>query len=103
MTRIRATKVEARRDFQKSAGDLPWSGAPQNLKFEREDWALFRTVEGLQQKAGVERGKLRRLALKELADNALDEGGKARVGILAVPAPPRVASRHGRPDDADAR
>src|SRR5215472_9839604 len=59
-----------------------WSGAPQNLKFEREDWALFRTVEGLQQKAGVERSKLRRLALKELADNALDEGGQVRIGEL---------------------
>jgi len=80
MTRI--PKVEARRDFQKSAADLPCSGAPQNLKFEREDWALFRTVEGLQQKAGVERGKLRRLALKELADNALDEGGQVRIGEL---------------------
>ena len=52
------------------------------MKFEREDWALFRTVEGLQQKAGVERGKLRRLALKELADNALDEGGQVRIGEL---------------------
>src|SRR5262249_27140075 len=78
----RATKVEARRDFQKSAADLARSRAPQNLKFEREDWALFRTVEGLQQKAGVERGKLRRLALKELADNALDEGVQVRIGEL---------------------
>ena len=26
--------------------------------FEREDWTHFRTVEGLQQKAGVERGAL---------------------------------------------
>src|SRR5215472_8032671 len=69
-------------NFQNSAADLARSGAPQNLKFEREDWALFRTVEGLQQKAGVERSKLRRLALKELADNALDEGGQVRIGEL---------------------
>jgi hypothetical protein len=50
------------------------------LKFEREDWVLFRTVEGLQQKAGVPKHKLARLVGKELADNALDEGGHVRVG-----------------------
>ena len=42
----------------------------ENLKFERQDWTLFRTVEGLQQKAGVPAKLLRRLVLKELADNA---------------------------------
>src|SRR5262249_22100529 len=42
---------------------------------ERPDWTLFRTVEGLAQKAGVPPRLLRRLALKELADNALDAGG----------------------------
>src|SRR5215831_13788727 len=36
---------------------------------------LFRTVEGLEQKP-------RRLVVKELTDNGLDEGGKARVGEL---------------------
>ena len=47
-----------------------------NLKMaERHDWALFRSVEGLQQKAGVSEGRLRRLVLKELADNALDNPG----------------------------
>ena len=54
----------------------------QNFKFEREDWTLFRTVEGLQQKAGVPAKLLRRLALKELTDNALDTGAKVRVGEL---------------------
>jgi hypothetical protein len=39
---------------------------------EREDWSLFRTVEGLQQRAGVPVAWLRRLVLKELGDNALD-------------------------------
>jgi len=48
--------------------------AAQNLKFERPEWTSFRTVDGLQQKAGVATGKLRRLVLKELADNALDSG-----------------------------
>jgi hypothetical protein len=69
-------------DFQKSAADLSWSGAPQNLKFERADWALLRTVEGLQQKAGVPVRRLARLVMKELADNGLDEGGQVRVGKL---------------------
>jgi hypothetical protein len=55
---------------------------PPDFKFEREDWTLFRTIEGLQQKAGVPANKLQRLVLKELADNALDVGGDARVGYL---------------------
>jgi hypothetical protein len=72
-------------DFEESgaelAGSLP-SQNSQNLKFEREDWTSFRTVEGLQQKAGVAKDKLRRLAIKELADNGLDEGGEVRIGDL---------------------
>ncbi len=55
---------------------------PQDFKFEREDWTSFRTVEGLQQKAGVARGLLRRLVLKELADNGLDAGADVTVGRL---------------------
>jgi hypothetical protein len=54
----------------------------QNLKFEREDWTLFRTIEGLQQKAGVPIKQLTRLVLKELADNGLDAGAKVEVGRL---------------------
>jgi hypothetical protein len=54
----------------------------QNLKFERQDWTLFRTVEGLQQKAGVQAKLLRRLVLKELGDNALDTGTKIRFGYV---------------------
>ena len=50
--------------------------------FERVDWTSFRTVEGLQQKAGVAQSKLRRLVLKELADNALDAGAKVRINEL---------------------
>src|SRR5215831_14532573 len=80
MTKQTAT-VRASR-FQNSTADLARSGAPQNLKFERTDWMLFRTVEGLEQKAGVPKQKLRRLVVKELTDNGLDEGGKARVGEL---------------------
>jgi hypothetical protein len=56
--------------------------ANENLKFERADWTSFRTVEGLQQKAGVAQSKLRRLVLKELADNALDTGARVRIGQL---------------------
>ena len=54
-----------------------------NLKMaERHDWALFRTIDGLQQKAGVPVARLRRLVLKELADNALDAGSQIRAGAL---------------------
>ena len=50
--------------------------------FERADWTLFRTVEGLQQKAGVAARLLRRLVLKELGDNALDGGGHLGYGLV---------------------
>ena len=68
-------------DFEKSAetaGAEASSSADENrpnVKMaERADWTLFRTVEGLQQKAGVSAVRLRRLVLKELGDNALDVG-----------------------------
>jgi hypothetical protein len=50
--------------------------------FEREDWTLFRTVDGLQQKAGVPTTRLRRLVLKELGDNALDTGTAIKFGQI---------------------
>ena len=57
-------------------GSYTCLGADENapvLKMaERQDWELFRTVEGLQQKAGVPATRLRRLVLKELVDNGLD-------------------------------
>src|SRR3954452_15620741 len=49
---------------------------------EREDWALFRSVEGLCQKAGVRATWLRRLVLKELGDNALDTGAHIACGLI---------------------
>jgi hypothetical protein len=58
------------------------SGDPQNLKFERADWSLFRTVEGLSQRAGVLPDKLTGLVLKEIADNGLDAGARVAVGKL---------------------
>ena len=69
-------------DFQELPVELASSPAPQNFKFERADWTSFRTVEGLQQKAGVAKSKLRRLVLKELTDNALDENAMVRIGEL---------------------
>jgi hypothetical protein len=69
-------------DFQESASGLASSPSAQNLKFEREDWSLFRTIEGLQQRAGVPKQRLRRLVLKELADNGLDIGAQVHVGEL---------------------
>ena len=56
--------------------------APQRLKFEREDWTSFRTIEGLQQRGGVAVDKLSRLVMKELADNALDTNANVEVGKL---------------------
>src|SRR5581483_7780082 len=52
--------------------------------FKREDWMLFRTLATICQKAGVELNRLRRLVLKELADNALDAGANCRVGQIAT-------------------
>ena len=69
-------------DFKNSDGVLPSLPEPPNLKFERADWTSFRTVEGLQQKAGVPASRLRRLVLKELADNALDTGAIVRIDQL---------------------
>ena len=74
--------THARDNLQIPDAELASSPAPQNLKFEREDFSLFRTVEGLQQKAGVPKSKLRRLVLKELADNGLDTGAEVKVGEL---------------------
>ena len=69
-------------DFQKSSPELPSSPAPENFKFEREDWTLFRTVEGLCQKAGVPARRLRRLVMKEIADNGLDTGTGIEAGQI---------------------
>jgi hypothetical protein len=74
--------ARAEEDFQHSDAGLASSPALQILKFEREDWSLFRTVEGLQQRAGVTLDNLVRLVLKELTDNGLDEGAEVRVGEL---------------------
>ena len=46
--------THARDNLQIPDAELASSPAPQNLKFEREDFSLFRTVEGLQQKAGLD-------------------------------------------------
>jgi hypothetical protein len=50
---------------------------------ERQDWALFRSIEGLCQKAGVPPDLLRRLVLKEIADNGLDTGAAVSVERLS--------------------
>jgi hypothetical protein len=51
--------------------------------YEREDWTSFRTLANLAQKSGVPAGWLRRVVVKELADNALDKAGTCSVGMLA--------------------
>jgi len=86
-----AARIKAESEISKSdsEGGAPGSRSgvnenPPNLKmFEREDWTLFRTVEGLQQKAGVPAKLLRRLVLKELGDNALDTGAGIKFGPVA--------------------
>src|SRR5262249_29501030 len=80
LAQARVLGARAMTDFQKSDAGLACQDAP---KFEREDWALFRTVEGLQQRAGVSKSLLSRLILKELADNGLDNG--AEVTVQALP------------------
>lgn len=50
--------------------------------FERQDWELFRTLEGLCAKAGVPRDKIASLVAKELMDNALDESDSCDFGLL---------------------
>jgi hypothetical protein len=47
----------ARQFSKKPDAALACSDAASNLKFEREDWTSFRTIDGLQQKAGVAKGK----------------------------------------------
>ena len=44
------------------------------LLFERPDWSLFLSPASLPQKAGCQPNHLRPLVLRELVDNALDEG-----------------------------
>ena len=60
-------------DFENSNPDSTSSNDAPNFKFEVEDWTSFRTLEGLQRKAGVAKEHMPMLVMKELADNALDE------------------------------
>ena len=68
-------------DFRNPAKSTPVSASLNceletgDFQIERPDWTLFRSINTLGQKAGVPGRHLRRLALKELADNALDAGG----------------------------
>jgi hypothetical protein len=52
---------------------------------ERPDWALFRTLDGLQQRAGVPARDLHALVLKELADN--EENRRRPAGCNTTLAP----------------
>jgi hypothetical protein len=70
-------------DFENPEAVSASSDSAENFKYEREDWTLFRTLDGLTQKAGVSRDELARLAMKELVDNALD-AGTADVGRLSI-------------------
>src|SRR5258708_14750013 len=61
---------------------MPFWQSQKAPTFEREDWSLFRTLDGLQQRAGVSKNELSGLVLKELADNGLDNGAKVTVESL---------------------
>ena len=63
----------------RSASVLADEPEPLDFQTEKPDWALFRTLDGLGQKAGVSPTRLRRLALKELVDNALDAGAEVTI------------------------
>jgi hypothetical protein len=64
----------------------PDENAPTLKMGERPDWSLFRSIDGLQQKAGVPATRLRRLVMKEIADNALDTGTGIDAGqIESIP------------------
>jgi hypothetical protein len=77
------TDTEAATDFQKPRDAAACPPAGQILKFEREDWSLYRTVEGLQQKAGVAKVDIPKLIMKELVDNSGDEAAtKVDIGRL---------------------
>jgi hypothetical protein len=60
----------------------PVENAPILKMGERPDWSLFRSIDGLQQKAGVPATRLRRLVMKEIADNGLDTGTGIEAGQI---------------------
>jgi hypothetical protein len=51
------------------------------IGFEREDWTAFRTVDGLQRRAGTSQDKLVAVVIKELVDNALGEAGDCELSL----------------------
>lgn len=50
---------------------------------EREDWTLFRSLDTLAQRAGINKKKIPALVAKEVTDNALDTGANCEVGSLS--------------------
>ena len=74
-----------RKSKRKKAGVPATNGKPRGSEalYTREDWTLFRSIRTIAQLSGVPPERLRRLLIKELADNGLDAGGNVRVGELA--------------------
>src|SRR5262245_13318366 len=50
--------------------------------FHREEWTHFRSLATIGQRAGVTRDRLPRLVVKELVDNAFDEAGECKYGLM---------------------
>jgi hypothetical protein len=64
------------------------------LELVRAEWTLYVHPDRLPQKAGCPRDRLRAMILKELVDNALDEG--AKVGVEQVDPDTWTVSDDGR-------
>jgi hypothetical protein len=57
---------------------------PEHNRSVRADWTIFRTLRTLCQKSGVPPQHTRRLVIKELVDNGLDNGGECTIGELGA-------------------
>jgi hypothetical protein len=51
------------------------------IGFEREDWAAFRNLDGLQRRASTRLDKLPAVIVKELVDNALDSADDCELSL----------------------
>lgn len=67
-------KTTTKRKDKKSVNDFEFH--------ERDDWTLFRTLDGIQQRTGIKKIHFGKAVVKELLDNALDASSFCRFGFL---------------------